>query len=278
MSSIPGLTSVVKRGISDNITDGIRQTTQAAQTVIDAVQNTSTFMSTVRSRNLPKGGEPTLRTLTNATVVSQGNRDWRVSLSVPSLPGFNSALLAPLSNTGNKMIFPYTPTVLLSHTANYNSTSPTHTNYAFHSYVSSHVDQIVITGEFVVENEQEAQYWLATLHYLRSITKMYYGGDTNAGAPPPIVKLNGYGDYVFNNIPVVISNFTVDLQPNVDYISASVGGSGSGLQNGDSTTNVPTLSTITVSLMPIYSRSAVEQFSLSNFVAGTYVSNGRGFI
>ena len=33
------------------------------------------------------------------------------------------------------------------------------------------------------------------------------------------VKLNGYGDYVFNNVPVVITTFTVDMPSEVDYIA-----------------------------------------------------------
>jgi hypothetical protein len=278
MSLIPGIVSSVKKGIVDDIVGGIRSSSKTAQIAIDAIQNPDTFMSTIRSSNLPKGGEPTKRSLTSATVVSQGPKDWRISLSVPTVDGFGGPILEPLVETGNRMIFPYTPTVVLSHTANYSSTSPTHTNYAFQNFVSSQADIITLTGEFTVENAKEAQYWVAVLHYLRSVTKMFYGADANAGAPPPIVKLNGYGDYVFKNVPVVVTAFTVDLQPNVDYIEASIGGNGESLQNGDSTTRVPTQSVFSVSVQPIYSRKTTAQFNLSDFVAGKYVENGKGFI
>jgi hypothetical protein len=48
---------------------------------------------------------------------------------------------------------------------------------------------------------------------------MYYGGETNKGNPPPICRLNGYGDHVFSNVPCVVTDFTVEFRQNVDYIS-----------------------------------------------------------
>jgi len=292
-SLLPGLDSFINRSVPDNIGNGIRQVAGTARGVVDAVRNTSRFMSTIRSSNLPAGGEVLQKSLTSATIAQSGEKDWRVSLSVPNISAFKSPLLVPLSETGNKMVFPYTPTVIMSHTANYNGTNPTHTNYTYFNYVNSQVDQITITGDFIVENPREAQYWIATLHYLRSATKMFYGDQENGGNPPPIVRLNGYGDYVFNNVPVVITNFTVDLQPDVDYIEASVGGVShnpldeTGIDvspnlinttgNG-ATSYVPTRSTFTVAVQPIYSRKSVAQFSLANFVSGTYVQNGKGFI
>ena len=73
------------------------------------------------------------------------------------------------------MIFPFNPTVLLSHSANYSQIQPTHTNYAYNAYENSQVDAITITGEFYQENEDDAKYWIACLHFLRSATKMFYG-------------------------------------------------------------------------------------------------------
>ena len=50
-----------------------------------------------------------------------------------------------------------------------------------------------------------------------------FSGGSAAGNPPPIVNLNGYGDYVFNNVPVVIKSFEVSLPNDVDYIETTVG-------------------------------------------------------
>jgi hypothetical protein len=147
--------------------------------------------------------------------------------------------------------------------------TPTHSNYPFNIYEGSQVDQITITGEFTCENAREAEYWIAAVHYLKSITKMAYGESSNNGSPPPIVKLNGYGDYVFNNVPVVVSQFNVTLPPDVDYINAGVGFNGS---------YAPTKSEIAVTLMPQYSRDKVNKFSLDEFVSGGYIMNDQGYL
>ena len=231
-------------------------------------------------------------------------RDWRVKLSIPNTPSFQSGgahLLQPLRATSG-LVFPYTPTVIISHSANYNALAPTHSNYPFQAYSNSQVDQLVITGDFFVQNGIEAQYWVAALHYLRSCTKMFYGGNSKEqGAPPPVVFLTGYGDYVFDKVPVVITTFTVDMPDQVDYISTMVhAGSGKKLKGvrtqtddgvqagqfyGDTNldskfyTWAPTQSLISITCQPIYSRSQVAEFSLEKFVNGGYVGKGStGFI
>tara|TARA_B110000438_G_scaffold303737_1_gene366873 strand:- start:692 stop:1657 length:966 start_codon:yes stop_codon:yes gene_type:complete len=241
-------------------------------------------------------------------------KDWRVKLSIPNTEPFKneSHLIQPLRAT-NGLVFPYTPTVIMSHTANYNALAPTHSNYPFQVYANSQVDQLVITGDFFVQNGIEAQYWVSALHYLRSCTKMFYGGNgANQGAPPPVVKLNGYGDYVFDNVPVVITTFTVDMPDQVDYISTQVNtGSGQTFTPTDNRSSnkgfgpltpeaemdinpgqffgnaemksqyytwAPTQSLISVTCQPIYSRTEVDKFSLESFVNGQYVGRNKGFI
>jgi len=213
--------------------------------------------------------------------------DWRVKIGVPSQFS-KSGLLKPLASSGNAMIFPYTPTIILGHNASYNSLQPVHTNYPFQVYENSSVQEIVITGDFTVENAQQGQYWIAVIHFLRSITKMFYGGSDNSGQPPPLVKLDGYGDYVFNKVPCVITNFTVDMPANVDYIAVPMqaenvgsdtpGGAGGQFTQNSGTAWAPSNSLITVTLQPTYSRKQVSQFNLNDFVNGDFIVNGRGFI
>jgi len=64
-----------------------------------------------------------------------------------------------------------------------------------------------------------------------------------------------------------------------------VGGAGSSAAAGAFTaatpsgnTHVPTKSTLTVTLQPVYSREAVRQFSLQKFVTGGYVNSSGGYI
>ena len=162
----------------------------------------------LRSKNIPVDGMPGLdgiKANASATFRKSVEQDWRVKLSIPNIEPFKTApMLANLQKTGG-LVFPYTPTIIVAHSANYNTMAPTHTNYPYFAYQNSQVDQLVITGDFFVQNGIEAQYWVSALHYLRSMTKMFYGGEAETlGAPPPVVHLSGYGDYIFNKVPVII--------------------------------------------------------------------------
>lgn len=221
----------------------------------------------LRSVGLLPNAIPLETGFTEGNWASKNNLDWRVRLSVPSKYR-SSPVLAPLVET-NGLVFPYTPQIILENQASYNTMTPTHSNYPFYSYENSSVSSMAIIGEFFVENAQEGLYWVAAVHYLRSITKMAYGQSSDQGSPPPVVKLNGYGDFVFKNVPVIVNQFTVDLPNDVDYIQVPVG------ENG---TWVPTRSQVAVTVSPTYSRSKVTQFSLDKFVNGGYIFDDKGFI
>lgn len=228
--------------------------------------------SLIRGKNLPGMGMPSLSNFKDGSWASGGDQDWRVRLSMPRNFAFeDSAILQKLIDT-NGLVFPYTPTILMQHNANYNALEPVHSNYPFYAYRNSRVEQMTLVGDFFIENADEGMYWVAAVHYLRSVTKMAYGQTSNRGAPPPVVKLNGYGDYVFKNVPVVVTNFTVELSPDIDYIHIP------GL--GPNGTYVPTRSQIQVGVLPVYSRRSVEGFSLDSFVRGATQggSNGPGFL
>ena len=219
--------------------------------------------------------------------------DWRVRLAVPSGPltkffDFdNNPLMAPLK-ASNGIFWPLTPAVVIQHSANYNALSQTHSNYPFQAYQNSQVDQMNIIGEFPVQNAEDAQHWVATVNFLRTATKMFFGaddGDGLKGNPPPIMHLFGYGDHMFNRVPVVINSFNVELRPGIDYISTKqdsspirqLTGPDAGFYlngTGESQSWAPTLSNISVLLTPIYSRQSVKTFSMKKFVNGEL--NGKG--
>jgi hypothetical protein len=104
---------------------------------------------------------------------------------------------------------------------------------------------------------------------------MFYGDSSNKGAPPPLVKLNGYGDYVFNNVPVVVTSFASDLPNNVDYIRVPIYTSVTG-QYEQQYQMVPTNSTIAITVRPAYSRSKISTFSLDKYINGEL--SDKGFI
>jgi hypothetical protein len=247
--------------------------------------------SLARLGNLPTGAEETYESYTPVSwslgSESSGN-DWRVKLHLPtSVNSFmQSPILQPLYNSNNSMVFPTTPQIIVSHSANYNNLQPTHSNYAYPVYQGSSVEDITIVGEFPVENESDGRYWIAAVHFLRSSSKMFYGNSSNLGAPPPLLHLSGYGDFVFNKVPVVIKLFNLDLPDNVDYIqvpiSESVDLSQTPELNRSSVPGgysyVPTLSRINVTIAPVFSRDKTRRFSLDTYVQGGYIGGGQGII
>lgn len=217
-------------------------------------------------------------------VIQDEEKDWRLRLSMPQSFRDNaqneSDLLAPLNKT-NGLVFPFTPTVLVSQSANYQSIQPVHTNYPYYSYQNSQVDQMTITADFFVQNAAEARYWVACIHYLRSVTKMNFGVDEQAGQPPPVVRLNGYGDFVFNNVPVIVNSFQFDMPKDVDYISTAVGATAQTAPVAPESTPTgwaPATSIITVAVTPQYSRTKQSRFSLNDFIKNGYIGKGGEFI
>jgi hypothetical protein len=188
------------------------------------------------------------------------------------------------------IFWPLTPAVVIQHSANYNPLSQTHSNYPFQAYQNSQVDSMNIIGEFPVQNSDDAKHWVATVNFLRTITKMYFGKEQALkGNPPPIMHLSGYGDHMFNKVPVVVNTFNVELRPGIDYISTKQTQVGYGqgrvdptlaaaVEEGTSQTWAPTLSNISVLVTPIYSRESIKKFSLSEFARGQLSGKGEGEI
>jgi len=96
----------------------------------------------------------------------------------------------------------------------------THSNYRGYFYQNSYVDPVQLSCTFTAQNNSQANYMLAVIHFFRSVTKMFYGQDTQRGAPPPLVFLSGLGEFQFNKHPCVVSNFSYSLPADVDYIRA----------------------------------------------------------
>ena len=226
-------------------------------------------------------------------------KDWRVRLQVPEGPltqffDFdNNPLLQPLKGS-NGIFWPLTPSMVIQHSANYNAMDMTHSNYPHQAYQNSQVDAMNIIGEFPVQNSEDAKHWVATVNFLRTATKMFFGNDDKDGLkgnPPPILHLYGYGDHMFNKIPVVLNSFNVELRAGIDYISTKQNNSPystprtrerMGLPElGEDQTWAPTLSNISVLITPIYSRESIRNFSMKKFVRGELNgknSNEVGFI
>ena len=249
--------------------------------------------------------------------------DWRVRLKLAPNSNYlykvspnEVGILAPLALTDG-VIFPYTPSIDTAYKANYDPYDLTHSNYRGYFYRGSHVDAVNIRAQFTAQDSKEADYLLAVIHFFRSCTKMFYGQDAQRGSPPPLVYLNGYGDYQFAEHPCVVSQFNYTLPPDVDYIRCQ-----STLQNGTNRlssrlrntlannplsysvnrllnsslvqgalnnsplatannlassgpTYVPTKMEISITLLPVQSRSQISNnFSVKEFANGNLLKGG----
>lgn len=138
-----------------------------------------------------------------------------------------------------------------------------------------------------------------------------------AGNPPPLVYLDGYGEHYFPHVQCAITQFSHTMPNEVDYIEIPITTTkvievdtpppapNSGVQlspedaqyvpehlkslnptrkqtafsTSTKTTRLPTVSSITVVLKPIYSRKNLhDKFTLQDFAAGRLVKGNGGFI
>jgi hypothetical protein len=275
---------------------------EAGKQIGNIVKNVSTGIFNRTLGRLLGSGISTDSRIVNARAKWSGRsdkKDWRVRLQVPEGPlrqffDFdNNPLLQPLADS-HGIFWPLTPSMVIQHSANYNAMDMTHSNYPHQAYQNSQVDSMNIIGEFPVQNSDDAKHWVATVNFLRTATKMFFGKDDGNGLkgnPPPILHLFGYGDHMFHKIPVVLNSFNVELRAGIDYISTRQNPDGystprtrerMGLPELEEIqTWAPTLSNISVLITPIYSRDSVKNFSMNKFVRGELNgkdSNEVGFI
>ena len=249
----------------------------------------------------------------NAITAAQAS-DWRVRLALApdanylykdSQPG----IMAPLAATDG-VVFPYTPGINISYTANYDGAHPTHTNFKINQYKNSMISDISVSAEFTCQDTFEANYLLAAIHFFKSMTKMFYGQDENPrnGTPPPLGFFHGLGTFQFNRHPVGITNFSYALPKDVDYIRATssdvhpechitsdiyaetpstlIGGQLSpggtippanfAVTESTGITYVPTKMTITLTCIPILSRNTISnKFSLKEYAKGALTRGAK---
>lgn len=225
-------------------------------------------------------------------------------------------IMAPLINSSG-VIFPYTPNITFTHNNIYTAQAPTHSNYPIQSYQHSEIAAITIQGDFTVQSVEEGQYLLAVIHFFRGAAKMFYGKDTLAGNPPVVLFLNGYGAHYLPNVPCVLTSFAHTMPADVDYMDVPItttsfqdiettsttdglnGGTdfaesrkympagfsrGAGVKSvtrkyttSSVSTRLPTLSQITLTLMPVYSRNAIHNtYSTEALARGDFINSNKG--
>lgn len=217
------------------------------------------FLSLRRGANLPAGGELFLQQGQAINLKPASKNDWRIRINA-QWQVFNSPMFKLLEKTGG-VVWPYTPNITISTKANYQQIDTIHSNYPFQAYKNSQIDDIQISGEFTCETEYDAAYWIAAVTFFKTATKMFFGQGDLAGSPPIVCNLSGYGSHIFDKIPVLVKSFSVDLKDDVNYVKCEA-------YDTNNPTWVPVVSTISVTVVPIYNRRRLRQFSLEEYSKG----------
>lgn len=208
-----------------------------------------------------------------ASASAQADKRVRIRAKDSTLyDGLSSSLLFPLNSSSgtNGVIFPYTPTITYNHGVNYQQMTPTHANTDYWLYTNTPAVQIQIAGEFTAQNQAEAQYLMAAIQFFRTASKMHFGeNDPNAGLPPPMLTLSGYGDFMFNDLDCIMTNFSMEMPNSVDYIEVQYNGA---------TAWVPSLTTLSVSVVVQQTpKKQRQEFNFTDFASGALLQQ-KGWI
>jgi len=226
---------------------------QAAKSAADLAPNFPNILSSV-ANTASSIGNTISSTLTNffSNPTDLLNQSFGQGQGLNNI-GDGMNILMPLAQTDG-LVWPYTPTISYSQAVDYTSYDITHTNQEFLAYTRTKAPTISVSGDFIVQNQTEASYALACVHFLRTIVKMDFGTGSNPGTPPPILLFSAYGSYMFNEVSVIVSNFNLVYKPDVDYVQ---------VPNTD--TWVPAMFTIDVQMTVQNSPNVLRQFNLDQF-------------
>lgn len=273
LQSVAGSTSNITADISGslnkltggNLAGGLQS---LAGSISSAAGMLNNVLSLRRGANLPSGAEAFIRQGTAIKLAPGAKNDWRVRITC-QWNIFKSPLFSLLEETGG-VVWPYMPNITISTKADYAPINTIHSNYTNWAYKGSMVDDIQISGEFSCETETDAAYWIAATTFFKTATKMFFGQGEFAGNPPLVCNLTGYGSSVFDKVPVIVKGFSVDLKDDVNYIRCNTFGTN---------TWVPVMSTINVTVSPVYNRQRMRQFNLQDYARGkTADPSGVGYI
>lgn len=187
-----------------------------------------------------------------------------------------------------QVVFDVTPEFSESRSVNYKSIDPIHAPGGIYMYASTNARTFSIQGKLISRSVLEATKNLAYMQYLRTWTMPVFGhvgpnaspGEGILGAPPALLLLTAYSQgnpgaqavqktvpasdktpvpAIGNNIyqvPVIITQLDIPYPSDVDYIP---------------TVNqipVPTIVTISISLVEAHSPNAYQKFTLQDFKTG----------
>lgn len=187
-----------------------------------------------------------------------------------------------------QVVFDATPEFSESRTVSYKNIDPIHAPGGIYMYASTNARTFSIQGKLISRSVFEATKNLAYMQYLRTWTMPVFGtigadpapGENILGAPPALLLLTAYSKgnpgaeavkktvpasdrtpvlAIGNNIyqvPVIITQLDIPYPSDVDYIPT--------INN----IPVPTIVTVSISLVEAHSPNAYQKFTLQDFKTG----------
>ncbi len=171
-----------------------------------------------------------------------------------------------LKRTGG-LVFPIQPDIVYQQMVSYTPYNLTHTNYTSHAYGGTPSPSIQVTAQFSNVTREEHEYTQGVIHFLRSVTKMFYGIDDVkkqpvAGTPPPKLRFSSFGSNQFNKVPVYIGSVSIPYQSDTDLVEV----------DGQA---LPAIQTISLDLLVSVNPSSQKRdFSKHKFINGSLYSEG----
>jgi hypothetical protein len=206
----------------------------------------------------------------SANSATTSNADFnRVRLSAQSDDIYGSGIMTPLKSTKG-VLFPYTPQITTAEHPDYQEMQMVHANQGYYAYSRTRNVEFRIAAKFTVQNNDEGKYAMAALHFFRTCSRMNFGQkDPYKGLPPPILLLSGYGQYIFNNVRVLLTQVSYDFPDNVDMVTVTM---------DKGTVRLPALMRFDISLVSQQTPSKYRtDFNLEDYRTGTLLEGGKGW-
>jgi len=168
-------------------------------------------------------------------------------------------------NTPTIINFPFTPTISIIQSANYQDYQITHANFQQRAFDSHANMELNMTAPMIVRSIEEANYVYNAALYIRSVMKMTWLQDDDPGMPPPILRYYAHG--IYENVPCIIRDFTWNLDSDIDYLEIP-----SGKNKG---MRIPVHNMFVLSLSTTYAPKNVrENFSVKKYLTGGLRNEG----
>lgn len=117
------------------------------------------------------------------------------------------------------VVFPYVPTMMMSHQGRFGSHQPVHSNFVYKYFQNYELADFTVTCSFTSHTTTEALYTQGAMHFFKSAMKIGFGEhDPQRGIPPPVLEFSAWGPSWADRIPCVISNFTYNMDGTTDYV------------------------------------------------------------